>query len=228
MQHDVLGVAVREERGLEQVALRGARRQAGRRPDALDVEDHRRRLGVVRQAGELAHQRDAGAGRRGHRPRARPARADHHAERGDLVLGLHDRERRLAGRLVDPVLLHVADERLAQRRRGRDRIPGDDGDAGHHAADRGGGVALDQDLAGGLVHRLDEERVLLGEVRFGVVPAGLERAGVQRDRLGLLAQLLAERLLHQRRGRCRAASRGCRRKSCCARGGAASRRDRPA
>ena len=42
------------------------------------------------------------------------------------------------------------------------------------------------------------ERILLREVRLGVVPAGLERPGVQRDRLGLLAELLAERLLHQR------------------------------
>ena len=121
-------------------------------------------LGVVRQAGELAHQRDAGAGGRRHRPRARPAGADHHADRRDLVLGLDDREGRLAGLLVDAVLLHVADQRLGQRRRRRDRIPGDDGDAGHHAAERGGGVAFDQDLAGGLVHPLDAERILLGEV----------------------------------------------------------------
>ena len=54
--------------------------------------------------------------------------------RGDLVLGLDDRERRLAGLLVHAVLPHVADERLGQRRRRRDRIPGDDRDAGEHAA----------------------------------------------------------------------------------------------
>ena len=198
MQHDVLRVAVREERGREQVALRRARRQAGRRADALDVEDHRRRFRVVREARELAHQRDAGAGRRRHRPRARPARADHHAERRDFVFRLDDRERRLPGRLVHPVLLHVADERLAERRRRRDRIPGDDRDAGHHAADGRGRVAFDQDLAGRFVHRLERERILLREIRLGVVPAGLERAGVQRDGLGLLAELLVERLLHQR------------------------------
>jgi len=51
----VLRVAVRQKRGLEQVALRGARRKAGRRPYALDVEDHRRRFGVIREAGEFAH-----------------------------------------------------------------------------------------------------------------------------------------------------------------------------
>ena len=38
----------------------------------------------------------------------------------------------------------------------------------------------------------------LVKVRVRVVPAGLERARVQRDRLGLLPELLAERLLHQR------------------------------
>ena len=35
-------------------------------------------------------------------------------------------------------------------------------------------------------------------MRFGVVPARLQRAGVQRDGLGFLAELLAEGLLHQR------------------------------
>ncbi len=138
-----------------------------------------------------------GPGRRGHRARARPARADHHAERRDLVLGLHDRERGLPGRLVHPVSLHVADERLAERRRGRDRIPGDDGDARHHAADRRRGISLDENLAGRFVHRLDDEWVLLREGRLRIVIAGLERALVERDSLGLAPQLLAERLFHQ-------------------------------
>ena len=66
----------------EQVALRGARRQSGRRPDALDVEDHRRRLRrssrgrrtppSARCPGPDVDVIDA---------RARPAGADHHAER---------------------------------------------------------------------------------------------------------------------------------------------------
>ena len=85
-----------------------------------------------------------------------------------------------------------------ERRRRRDRIPGHHGDAGHHAADGGGRVALDQDLAGRLVHPLDVKRILLGEVGLGVIPAGLERALVQRHGLGLLAQLPGQRLLHER------------------------------
>src|SRR6185295_15501387 len=44
----------------------------------------------------------------------------------------------------------------------------------------------------------DGVRVFLLEVSLGVVPAGLERARVQRHRLGLLPELLGERLLHQR------------------------------
>ena len=42
------------------------------------------------------------------------------------------------------------------------------------------------------------KRVLLGEVRFGVVPSSLQRALVQRDRFGLFAKLPVERLLHER------------------------------
>ena len=157
-QEDVAAVAVRQAGGEGDVLLRGAGRQAGRRADALDVEDHRRQLGVVGQAGELGHQRDARAGGRRHRAGARPRRADHHAERGDLVLGLDDGEARLAGLLVDAVLAQVVDQRLAQRRRRRDRIPGDDGDAGEETAERGGGVALDEHLPRRLVHPLDPDR----------------------------------------------------------------------
>ena len=78
----------------------------------------------------------------------------------------------------------------------RNRIPRDDGDAGHQAADRGRLVAFDQDLAGGLVHALGAEAGLLAERRLGVVEPGLERGHVQRQRLLLLRQLLGERLLH--------------------------------
>ena len=91
-QQDVLGSRRATGRRRRRCPLRGAGRQAGRRADALDVEDHRRHLGVVGQAGELGHQRDARAGGRRHRAGARPRRADHHAERGDLVLGLDDGE----------------------------------------------------------------------------------------------------------------------------------------
>ena len=62
-QADVLGVAVRGVRGLQDVALLRARRHAGGRTDALDVEQHRRHLGVVREAQEFVHQRHAGTGR---------------------------------------------------------------------------------------------------------------------------------------------------------------------
>ena len=59
-QHDLLGVAVRQQRRAQDVALRGAGRQTRRRSHALDVEDHAGNLRVVGQPGELAHQRDAG------------------------------------------------------------------------------------------------------------------------------------------------------------------------
>src|ERR1700682_5893440 len=48
----------------------------------------------------------------------------------------------------------VIEERLAERRRRRDGIPRHDGYAAEHGADGGGGIAVDDDLAGGGVHPL--------------------------------------------------------------------------
>ena len=59
-------------------------------PDALHVDDDRGDLGVVGEADELVHQRDARARGRGEGARAVPGGADHHADRGELVLGLQD------------------------------------------------------------------------------------------------------------------------------------------
>ena len=86
-----------QEGGLEDVALRRPRRQPRRRPDALDVEHHARQFRVVGEAGKLPHQRDAGARRGRHRTCARPAGADDHADRGNLVFRLDDGKCRLAG-----------------------------------------------------------------------------------------------------------------------------------
>jgi hypothetical protein len=155
-QHDVLGIAVGKKCGGKNIALRSARGQAGGRADALDVPDDAGNFRVVGQAGKLRHQRNPGAGGRGHAARARPASADDHADGGQFIFGLHDGERRFAVG-ADAVLLHVLDHRLDQRRRRRDGIPGDHGASGEHAAERRSRVAVDDDLAGGLVHALDVE-----------------------------------------------------------------------
>ena len=115
-EQDLLGVAVGEERRRDDVALCGAGGQPGGGPDPLDVEDHAGDLGVVAQAGQLGHERDARAARGGHGPRTGPARSQHHAHGGELVLGLHHRVGGLPVRPV-PVLGQVAGERLDQRRR---------------------------------------------------------------------------------------------------------------
>ncbi len=119
------GVAVRGVGAHQEVALLRARGHAGRRADALHVDDHRRDLGVVRQADELAHQRDAGARRRRERARAGPAGADHHADRRELVLGLEDRVAVLARSRVHAVLL--------RRSRVKASISDVDGVIGYHA-----------------------------------------------------------------------------------------------
>jgi hypothetical protein len=66
-------------------------------PDALHVEDHRGNFGVIAQADEFGHQRDAGTGGGGHGARARPSGAERHADGSQFVFGLHDGVGGLAG-----------------------------------------------------------------------------------------------------------------------------------
>ena len=212
---DVLGVAVRESVATKDVALRGARRQSGGRPDALDVPDHARNFGVVAQAGELRHQRDSGSGGRGHGARASPACAQHHADRREFILGLHDGESGLAIR-ADAIFLHVIDERFS--------TSDDDGVIGYQVTTvtpanmqpmRSRGVAVDDDLAGGLVHPLDRERVRLGQRgrRRNRSPA-LAAFQFRSAALTFLRELLAQGLLHLGHVEARAAARRRRRRPC--------------
>ena len=159
-------------------------------PGALHVEDDAGNLGEVAEAGELGHQRDAGAGGRGHGARAGPACAEHHADGGQLVLGLDHGKGGLAFRR-DAELLEQVGGGLNQRSGRRDGIPRHHRDAGEDRAHAAGRVAVDDDLAGGLVHPLDEVRVLLGELLLRVVVAGLHRAEVQVEDLLLFGELLA-------------------------------------
>jgi hypothetical protein len=112
-QHDVLRVAVRAVDDRKDVRLLRTGRQPGAGPDARDIEDHDRNLGVVGQSDEFVHQRDAGTCRRSHRPRTRPARADSHADCGEFIFSLDDRIRRLAVLFV-AVLRHVVGQRFAK------------------------------------------------------------------------------------------------------------------
>ena len=92
----MFGVAVRQECGGKNVALRGAGGQSSRRADALDIPDYARNFRVVRKARELGHQRDTRPGGRGHGACSSPSGADDHADRGQFVFGLDDGERGLA------------------------------------------------------------------------------------------------------------------------------------
>ncbi len=101
-QH-VLGVAMAGIGAGEDIRLLRTRRHAGRRAAALDVEDHCRDLGEIGETDELLHQRDAGSRGRGEGTRAVPCGADHHADRGKLILGLDDGEAVFARLGIDPV-----------------------------------------------------------------------------------------------------------------------------
>ena len=194
-QHGMTRVAVRELGHKLDVALRGARWQSGGRTHALDVPDDAGNFDVVAQSGELRHQRNSWSGSGGHGARSRPSRAQNHADGGEFVFGLHDGKSRFAIS-TNSVFLHVINEGLHQRRGRRNRIPRHHRDAGEHAAQRGSGVAVDDDHAGGFVHALDRERVGLGERGRGVIVTGLGGVPVEIGGFDFLGELLAQRFLH--------------------------------
>ena len=88
---DVLSVTVAGVVADEQVALRNARWHAGAWTYTLNIPDYPRNLCVVTEAKELLHQADARPGCSGHRACTSPARAQHHANRSQLILSLHNR-----------------------------------------------------------------------------------------------------------------------------------------
>ena len=172
----------------KQIGLLRARRHSRRRADALHVEQHGGQLREVREAQELAHQRQAGAARRRERARAVPRGAEHDADRGELVLGLHDAVAPLAGLRILAIALAERLERVHQRRRRRDRVPRADRRARIQAAERRGRVAVDHDVAGRLVQRLHALRQRAGEIRARVVEAEIDGLLVRLDERRLAAR----------------------------------------
>ena len=183
-----------------------ARRHAGGRPGALHVEDHRRNFGEIREADELLHQRDAGAGRGGEGARAVPAGADHHADRGQFVLGLHDaRSCSCPVSVSTRIPVAVAGERLGQRGGRRDRIPGADRRAAIDRAQRRGAVAVDEDAVAdrvGAAHAQPDRAV---QVRLRLVAADMQRVDVGGDQLVPALELLGQQLLDRPPAPCPAA-----------------------
>ena len=192
IEADVAGVAVRRIRAHHQIALLGARRHAGGRPRPLDVENHGGHLGVVGEADELVHQRDARAGGRRKRAPAGPARTDHHADGSELVLRLQNRKLVLPGLLVDTELLAEAAKRVHQRRRRGDRIPRRDGRTGVDAAERRRRVAVDQNRILRLVQCLQMDRQRAGQTRVRIFVAEIDGLLVRVHQRRFPAELLSE------------------------------------
>ena len=167
-----------ERVGRDEVALRGAGRQPGGRPHALDVPDHHRDLGVVAEPDELGHQRDSRPRGGGHRPRPGPAGRQRHSHRRQLVLGLHHRESRLAVRAL-PMFVEETVQ-LFHHARGRgDRVPGRDAHAAEHGAECGSGIAVNEDLPAILVHPGHGERIPFRHVLARVAETDVHRPAVQ-------------------------------------------------
>ncbi len=195
-QHHVLGIAVRSVGAGNQVRLLGARRHAGRRAAALHVEDHRRHFGKVGQAEKLLHQGNARAGCRGEGARPIPRGADHHADRGQFVLGLDDGITRHAIIGICPVLAAVAAEGLDHRGRRRDRIPGSHRGPAIHGAQAAGIVAVDEDLVADAVRALHTQADRTRQVGDGVIKAQLQCIDIGPNQLVLAAILVGNQLFH--------------------------------
>ena len=185
------------------VALRGARRQPGRRADALDVEDHRRDLGVVRR-GRRTRPSARCRGPTSTSSRARPPSPRRSPCRARRSRPRPARSRTSPCRSPCPCGTSACS-------RSASRSSDEDGVIGYQATTvtpanmqpmRRGGVAFDQDLA-----RRSCSSARRGTGRAssrcvcGVLEAGVERAHVERQRLRLLAQLLGRAPSPSRRAR---------------------------
>ncbi len=187
-------VAVTQEVNEQQVALARARGQAGARPDARDIPDDARDFGEIGQARELCHQADARTAGRGQRARPRPASADDHADRGQLVLGLDDSDRIFARLRILADML-VIEDGIDQAGRWGDRIPSDDRHTAEKRAERGSFIASDQNLAGGQIERGEAIGIALFQV-FGCPIVGiLDDAEVHAGRFLLTVECVEQRLV---------------------------------
>jgi hypothetical protein len=163
-------------------------------PPRCTLKTTDRHFGEIGEAEEFLHQRDAGAGGRRERPRAVPGGADHHADRGQFVLGLDDGVARHAVVGVGAVLAAITAEGFDHRRRGRDRIPGRHRGAAIHGTEAAGIVAVDEDLVADAVGTLDAQADRARQVGPGVVVAELEGIDVGADQLVLAAVLVGDQL----------------------------------
>ncbi len=127
--------------------------------------------------------------------RAVPRGADHHADRGELVLGLDDGVAVGLGLRIAAVARAVALERLGDRRRRRDRIPRANRRAAIDRAERGRVVALDEDAVADRVRLLHPQADRAFEIHQRVVAAEMQRMHVRLDQLVLGAELLGDQLL---------------------------------
>ena len=122
------------------------------------------------------------------------AGADHDADRGQLVLGLDDGEAVLLV-AVGAVARAMALERLGERGRRRDRIPGAHGRAAVDGAERRRAVALDEDAVADGVRLLQLHADRAFEIHRRVVAAEMQRVHVRLDQRVLGAELLGDQLL---------------------------------
>ncbi len=96
---------------------------------------------------------------------------------------------------IDAIAAAPAGERLGQRRGRRDRIPRAHRGAAVHRAERGGGVALDEDAIADRVGAPQRQPDRALQVRQRPVAAHVQRLHVRRDQLVAAAELLGQQLL---------------------------------
>ena len=161
-QADLAAVAMPQEVREEQVALAGARGQAGARSHARDIPKHSRDFSEVSQAGEFRHQADARTAGAGQRTRPSPARAGDDAGRRQFVFGLHNGDGIFA--IFSLTQAAEADDAIDEAGRWRDGIPGYDIDAAEDRPQRAGIVARHHDLALRAIHALKTIRIALDDV----------------------------------------------------------------
>ena len=190
-EHDVLCIAVAALVEHGNVGLLRPCRQTRRRANPDHVPKHGGDFCKVGQSDEFLHQRNARPGGGGHASTTGPTGTQDHACCRQFIFGLNHGHVGVSF-VVRSKSWNVADDAFRKRRRGRDRVPGEELNAAVVGTEGCRFVSFDEELRRRNLSRFNSVGVGLGQVLLAVVPAQSQGGDVEFHGRGFALELLGD------------------------------------